>query len=232
MRVLIVEDEPAIRSHLKTTLEHAGFMVDEASNGQDGLFILQEYPVTAAIVDLGLPKLSGLELIRRARAAGRNQPILILTARDQWQDKVEGLEAGADDYLAKPFHPEELLARMRALIRRLTGNSSSVLQVGPLQLDPAQASASLAGQPLELTAYEFRLLEYLMLNASRVVSKQELGDYLYEHDDEKDSNVVEVLMGRLRRKIDPEGQRGLIQTLRGRGYKMQVQTPPPAGTSA
>jgi len=219
MRVLVIEDEPAIAGQVAAGLEAAGFRVDLTGRGEEGLFLAAEYPFDAAVVDIGLPDLSGLEVVRRLRGAGSLLPILILTARGRWQDKVEGLEAGADDYLVKPFRMEELLARLRALLRRAAASARSELEVGPLRLDTAAQTASLPGRTLDLTAFEYRLLEYLVRHRGEVVSKSRLADYLYPHDEERDSNVIEVLVGRLRRKIDPDGSWRPIETLRGRGYR-------------
>jgi two-component system, OmpR family, response regulator PhoP len=222
MRVLVVEDEAALRDTLKTRLSEAGFTVDVASDGNEGLFAAQEYPLDVAIIDLGLPGLNGLELIRRLRAARKTYPILILTARDNWQDKVEGLQAGADDYVAKPFHFEEVRARLQALLRRAGGWASAQLKCGPLILDTRAQSVTVNGKPVELTTFEYRILEHLMLRAGDVISKSELTERLYDQDFERDSNVIEVLVGRLRRKLDPGEQLRPIETLRGRGYRFAL----------
>jgi two-component system response regulator PhoP len=222
MRVLIVEDEAALREGLRDKLVTAGFIVDLAADGAEGEFAGLEYPVDVAIVDLGLPKLPGLELIKRLRAAGKRYPILILTARDQWQDKVAGLDAGADDYVAKPFHHEEILARVQALLRRTGGWASATLSCGPVTLDTRAQSVSVADSPVELTSFEYRILEHLMLKAGEVISKTDLTEHLYEQDFERDSNVIEVFVGRLRRKLDPEDRIKPIETLRGRGYRFAL----------
>jgi len=222
MRILIIEDEPALRIQLAHRLEREGFLVDQASDGDEGLYLLREYPYDAALVDLGLPGTPGLEIVRRLRAAKDALPLLILTARGRWQDKVEGLEAGADDYLAKPFEIEELLARLRALLRRAAGAPTQVIELGPVRLDRAAQQVWLHGAPVELTAFELRLLERLMTQRGRVISKRELADYLYPHDEDRDSNVLEVLVGRLRRKLDPDGMLAPIETLRGRGYRITL----------
>ncbi|MBU0500899.1 MAG: response regulator transcription factor [Gammaproteobacteria bacterium] len=223
MRILLVEDEPDLRRMLEAQLCARGFAVDCAADGDEGLFMGRDYPVDLAVIDLGLPKMSGIAVIKHLRAAGRQLPILILTARDNWRDKVEGLEAGADDYLVKPFNLQELLARINALLRRATGWASPVIRCGPLALDSAEQRISLHGDGVELTAYEFKLLEYLMLNAGKVISKLELTEHIYEQDQDRDSNVLEVLIGRLRRKLDPDNSLKPIETLRGRGYRLCLQ---------
>jgi two-component system response regulator PhoP len=219
MRLLLIEDDAALRLGLTRQLEADGYRVDQAADGEDGLFQAREYPVDLAIVDLGLPKLNGLTVVQRLRADGRTIPILILTARGRWQDKVVGLESGADDYLVKPFEYPELAARIKALLRRSLKAISDVLTLGPIAVDFSAQVAKLNGQTMDLTAYEYRLLEYLVRERARVVSKQELSDYLYPHDEDRDSNVLEVLIGRLRRKLDPDGTLAPIETLRGRGYR-------------
>jgi two-component system, OmpR family, response regulator PhoP len=228
MRVLVVEDEVSLRETLKTHLTEAGFTVDVAQDGEEGLFAGKEYPLDVAIIDLGLPKLAGLEVIRRLRAAGKAFPILILTARDNWQDKVEGLQAGADDYVAKPFHFEEVLARLQALLRRAGGWASPELKCGPVALDTRAQTVRVDAQSVELTTFEYRILEHLMLRAGEVISKGELTERLYDQDFERDSNVIEVLVGRLRRKLDPEDRLKPIETLRGRGYRFALARDPAA----
>ncbi len=226
MRVLVVEDEVALRETLTARLTEAGFTVDVAQDGEEGLFAGREYPLDVAIIDLGLPKLTGLEVIRRLRAAGKAFPILILTARDNWQDKVEGLQAGADDYVAKPFHFEEVLARLQALLRRSGGWASPELKCGAVMLDTRAQTVTVDGQPVDLTTFEYRMLEHLMLRAGEVISKGELTERLYDQDFERDSNVIEVLIGRLRRKLDPEDRLKPIETLRGRGYRFALARDP------
>lgn len=222
MRLLIIEDEAALRTQLQSQLEAQGYTVDACADGEEGLYIAREYPLDAAVVDLGLPGLSGLEVIRQLREDGASLPILILTARDRWQDKVEGLEAGADDYLTKPFHAEELLARIKALLRRATPKASEVLRYGDLSIDLHEQRVTLADEELTLTSFEYRLLEHLARHPGEVLSKAALADYLYPHDDDRDSNVIEVMIGRLRRKLDPDAQRNPIETLRGRGYRFTL----------
>ena len=223
MRVLIIEDEAPLLQRVAAQLRDQGYAVDTAADGRTGLYLGQEYPLDAAVVDLGLPDLSGIEVIRRWRSGGRRFPVLILTARGRWQDKVEGLEAGADDYLVKPFYIEELLARLRALIRRTGGWTQAVLNCGPIALNTSAQQVILEGEPVELTAYEYKLLEYLILHAGTVISKSELTEHLYQEDEDRDSNVLEVLVGRLRRKLDPERTLNPIETLRGRGYRFRLE---------
>lgn len=220
MRLLLIEDDAVLRLGLKHQLEADGYRVDPAADGEDGLFQAREYPVDLAIVDLGLPKVNGLEVVQLLRAEGRTLPILILTARGSWQDKVRGLEAGADDYLVKPFAYPELAARVKALLRRSLKSSSNSLTLGALTIDFSAQVVQLNDVRLDLTTFEYRVLEYLARERARVVSKQELSDYLYPHDEDRDSNVLEVLVGRLRRKLDPDGSLAPIETLRGRGYRL------------
>ena len=226
MRVLVIEDDPDLRRQLIAHLAAEGIDAQGSGDGREGLYLAQEYPHDAAVVDLGLPELSGLAIIRRLRATGSLLPILILTARDRWQDKVEGLEAGADDYLVKPFQPEELLARLRALVRRAAGGASRELTLGPLRLDLVAQRAWVQDRAIELTAYEYRLLEQLAAARGGVLSKQDLADRLYPHDEDRESNVLEVLVGRLRRKLDPDGSLAPIETLRGRGYRLTLDRRP------
>lgn len=222
MRILVIEDEPNLRHQIIARLEQEGFIAESSGEGPEGLYLATDYPFDAAIIDLGLPGLSGLEIIRHLRARESLLPILILTARDRWQDKVEGLEAGADDYLTKPFQSQELIARVRALIRRAAGTASHRLRLGPLQMDLAAQKVWINERSVDLTAYEYRLLEQLAVGRDRVLSKQHLADRLYPHDEDRESNVVEVLLGRLRRKLDPNGTLGPIETLRGRGYRLTL----------
>lgn len=220
MRILIIEDEIAIRTQIRRQLETEGYQVDDTGDGQEGLYFASEYPLDVAIIDLGLPKLSGLDIIASLRQQGSCLPILVLTARGRWQERVEGLEAGADDYLVKPFQMEELIARVKALIRRGIGAPTSELVCGKLRLNLHQQRVILDGDEVELTGFEYRLLEYLAQQQGRIVSKRELSDYLYPHDNDPESNVLTVLVGRLRKKLDPAGIRQPIETLRGRGYRL------------
>ena len=194
MRILVIEDEAALREGLRHDLTAAGHTVDVAADGEEGLYAALEFPIDVAIVDIGLPRMSGLEVIRQLRAQGRKCGVLVLTARARWQDKVEGLGAGADDYVAKPFNFEELHARLSALMRRATGWSSATIQCGPVVLDTRAQRVTVEGQPVELTSFEYRLLELLMLHAGEVLSKSDLTDKLYAQDFERDSNVIEVLI--------------------------------------
>lgn len=222
MRVLVVEDEAVLRESLKRDLVAAGHTVDVATDGEEGLYAALEYPIDVAIVDLGLPKLPGIELIRRVRQHGKAFSILVLTARDRWQDKVEGLGAGADDYVAKPFHFAEVEARLAAMVRRAGGWASPLLQCGPIVLDARAQTVKIDDAAIDLTTYEYRILEQLMLHAGKVISKTELTDKLYAQDFERDSNVIEVLIARLRRKLDPHDALHPIETLRGRGYRLSL----------
>jgi len=223
MRAIVIEDDQAINEQIVARLKQEGFAVDSADNGVDGLYLMQEYPCDVAIVDLGLPELSGMDVIKKIRADGSNLPILILTARGRWQDKVEGLDAGADDYLVKPFHQEELMARIRVLIRRAAGWSDSSLQCGPVVLDPSTQRVTLSEQEIELTAYEYKVIEYLMVHAGEVVSKSVLTEHLYDDEGDRDSNVIEVFIRRLRQKLDPDDSLQPIETLRGRGYRFTLE---------
>jgi two-component system response regulator PhoP len=224
VHILIVEDELRLREHLRDRLRKNGYVVEVAADGEEGLYYGQEFPLDLAVIDIGLPKISGIELIRRFRSNGRHFPILILTARRNWQDKVEGLETGADDYLVKPFRFEELQARLNALLRRASGWSKPVIDCGSISLDTGKQTITVAGDPVELTAFEYRVLEYLMLHAGQVVSKAELTDNIYDQDYDRNSNVLEVFIGRLRRKLDPDNRINPIETLRGRGYRFRRGT--------
>lgn len=220
MRILVAEDDSRLLTQLDALLQQNGYSVDLADNGEHALFLIKEYSYDLAIVDIGMPKLDGFEVIKKARQADIPCPILILTARDRWQEKVEGLDAGADDYLTKPFHNEELLARAKALIRRASGQANPTIQFGPIALDTVSEELSLHGQALDLTAYEYKVMEYLMLNPNKVISKTELTEHIYDQDFDLDSNVIEVFIGRLRKKLDPSGDLKPIETLRGRGYRI------------
>lgn len=222
MRALVVEDEEALRQNVAAHLREAGFTVDEAADGEEGLYYGREYRPDVAVVDLGLPRLPGLELIRRLRDEGRDFPILILTARGRWQEKVDGLGAGADDYVVKPFHMEELLARLKALLRRAGGWSSPTIATGPVSVDTRSQTVSVDEKPVDLTAFEYRLLECLLMRPGQVLSKSELTERLYDQDFDRDSNVIEVFVGRLRKKLDPDGELNPIETLRGRGYRWSL----------
>ena len=216
MRILLVEDEPTLRAQLSDGLQSAGYAVDVADNGRDAQFLGETEPFDAVILDLGLPVLDGLSVLKRWRAGGHNMPVLILTARDNWHEKVAGIDAGADDYLTKPFHSEELLARLRALIRRAHGLASPVLQVGDLALDTRSGRVTLAGEPVALTGHEYKVLAYLMHRPGQVVSRTELTEHIYAQDFDRDSNTIEVFVGRLRKKLPP----ALIETVRGMGYRL------------
>lgn len=220
MRILIVEDDSRLLTQLDMLMQQNGYSVDLADDGKKALFLLQEYPYDLAIIDIGLPLLDGFEVIQKARRADINCPILILTARDRWQEKVEGLDAGADDYLTKPFQNEELLARAKALIRRSSGQANPIIERGPIKLDTLAGEVIIKEQPVDLTAYEYKVLEYLLLNPQKVISKTELTEHIYDQDFDLDSNVIEVFVGRLRKKLDPDGTYKPIENIRGRGYRI------------
>ncbi len=222
MRILLVEDEAPLRETLAARLRREGYAVDAASDGEEGIYMGREVPFDIGVIDLGLPKLSGMDLVKQLRADGKKFPILILTARSSWQDKVEGLKAGADDYLVKPFHVEELLARLNALLRRASGWSKPTLDCGPVTLDLAAQTVTVDGVGVDLTSYEYKVLEYLMLHAGDLVSKADLTEHIYQQDFDRDSNVLEVFIGRLRKKLDPEGTLKPIETVRGRGYRFAI----------
>ncbi|MBY4897171.1 response regulator transcription factor [Cupriavidus sp. AU9028] len=217
MRVLVVEDEPVLADQLASSLGQAGYAVDRAPDGVEGEHLGAVNPYDAVVLDLGLPRLDGLSVLRRWRQAGRNMPVLILTARDSWMEKVDGIDAGADDYLTKPFRMEELLARVRALIRRASGHAVATLRCGPVQLVPATGQVTVGGTPVTLTGHEFRLLSYLMHHQDTIVSKSTLTEHLYAQDFDRDSNTIEVFVGRLRRKLGADA----IDTVRGLGYRMR-----------
>ena len=222
MRILVVEDEAILGQQLKEKLQQEKYAVDLAKDGEEGLFLGREYPFDLAIIDIGLPKISGIALIQKLRKEGKSFPIVILTARGRWEEKVEGLEAGADDYLVKPFHMEELLARMRVQLRRSGGWTQSLLAFGSLTLDTHRQEVKVEGHAIELTTFEYKLMEYLALHAGKVISKTELTEHIYDQDFDLDSNVIEVFIGRLRKKLDPDGHLKPIETLRGRGYRLAL----------
>jgi len=221
-RILLLEDDSTLRGQLMTLLSDRGLIVDCYADGESGLQRGLEGHFDVAIIDLGLPKTPGLEVVRELRAQGVDAPILILTARTDWSDKVEGLDAGADDYLAKPFHLEELVARINALLRRARGEVKSSVTLGALTIDLREQQAYLHDEPLQLTTYEYKLLHYLTTSAGQTLSKGDLADYLYDVDGDRDSNVIEVLVGRLRRKLQPAVGQPAIETLRGRGYRLHL----------
>lgn len=216
MRILVVEDEPTLNAQLVQAIADAGHTVEAARDGREAHYLGEVEDFDAVVLDLGLPVLDGLTALRRWRAAGRNMPVLILTARSAWQEKVAGIDAGADDYLAKPFHMEELLARLRALLRRGGEHASAEWQCGPILLDTRQARVLVGGRPLALTSHEFKLLQLLMQRKGQVLSRTELSEHLYAYDSERDSNTIEVFVGRLRKKLPP----GSIETVRGLGYRL------------
>lgn len=218
MRVLLVEDDNALRQQVKNSLQQAGYVVDETDNGQDAHHAGATEPFDVVVLDLGLPVLDGLTVLQRWREQGVSTPVLILTARDSWHEKVGGIDAGADDYLTKPFHTEELLARLRALIRRTHGLASPLLSCGALELDTRRGRVTFHGEPVVLTSHEFRVLDYLMHQPDRVVSRTELTEHIYGQDGDRDSNTIDVFVGRLRKKLSPQ----TIETVRGQGYRLNV----------
>ena len=222
MRVLVVEDDTDIREQLIDTLQASGYVVDAAADGAQGLYFALEYPIDIAIVDLGLPEVSGLDIIKKLRESGKDYPVIILTARTRWQNRVEGLEAGADDYVDKPFHHEELLARMRALLRRTGRWSQSEFSCGPIRLNTSEQRVLVNDNEITLTAYEYKVIEHLMMHAGEVISKTDLTESMYDDDSDRDSNVIEVFIRRLRMKLDPDGLISPIETLRGRGYRFTL----------
>ena len=221
MRILVVEDDPQLNRQLHEALIGAGYVVDRASDGEEGHFLGDTEPYDAIVLDVGLPKMDGISVLERWRRDGRTMPVLILTARDRWSDKVAGIDTGADDYVTKPFHIEEVLARVRALIRRAAGHASSEILCGPLRLDIKASKATVNGAALKLTSHEYRLLSYLMHHGGEIVSRTELIEHLYDQDFDRDSNTIEVFVGRLRRKIGLD----LIETVRGLGYRMRDANP-------
>lgn len=217
MRLLVVEDDRDLNRQLVAALEQAGYVVDRAYDGEEGLFLAGTEPYDAIVLDIGLPKQDGISVLEGLRSAGRTAPVLLLTARDRWSDKVRGFDAGADDYVAKPFHMEEVLARLRALVRRASGHATAELVSGPVRLDTRASRVVVDGNAIKLTSHEFRLLSYLMHHAGRVVSRSELVEHLYDQDFDRDSNTIEVFVGRLRKKLGVD----LIQTMRGLGYLIE-----------
>lgn len=220
MRALIIEDEPHLQEQLATALTRAGYSVDRAGNGKEGLYFGTEYNYDIAIVDLGLPQMDGMEIIRRWRVDNRLFPVLVLTARSSWQDKVAGLETGADDYVVKPFQMEEVVARVNALVRRAAGIAQSSIRRGPIELDTTKKQVKVHGELLDLTSYEYRVLEYLMMHPDELISKAVLTEHIYAQDFERDSNTIEVFIGRLRKKLDPDNSLKPIETVRGMGYRL------------
>ncbi|AGB70497.1 MULTISPECIES: response regulator transcription factor [Rhizobium] len=220
MRILIVEDDINLNRQLAEALKEAGYVVDTAFDGEEGHFLGDTEPYDAIILDIGLPEMDGITVLEKWRGAGRTVPVLLLTARDRWSDKVAGIDAGADDYVAKPFHVEEVLARIRALIRRAAGHASSEIVCGPVRLDTKSSKATVDGKPLKLTSHEYRLLAYLMHHKGEVVSRTELVEHMYDQDFDRDSNTIEVFVGRLRKKMGVD----LIETVRGLGYRIQAPT--------
>ncbi|QJD71901.1 response regulator transcription factor [Marinobacterium sp. LSUCC0821] len=223
MKLLVVEDDPDLRRQLLTGLNSKAYTVEECADGKEAVYMGSEYDYDLAIVDIGLPGLSGLDVIREWRRAQRPLPVLILTARGDWQDKVEGLEAGADDYLVKPFHMEELHARVNALLRRAAGHASPQMNYGPITLDTVARAVLVHGDEIKLTSYEYRTLEYLMIHAGKTISKGELTEHLYHQDYDRDSNVLEVFVRRLRQKLDPDSTLNPIMTVRGLGYRFALE---------
>jgi two-component system response regulator PhoP len=220
MRILVVEDEKILCQQIQAFFVNKGYAVDVAYNGDNGYYFAKEFALDVAIIDVGLPDFSGIELVKRLRQHNISTPVLLLTARSRWQDKVEGLEAGADDYLTKPFHYEELEARINALIRRSMGNAQPILNYANISVDTLAQDVRVDGALVELTAFEYKVLEYLMFRKGEVISKTVLTEHIYAEDFDRDSNVIEVFIGRLRKKIDPHGITKPIETLRGRGYRI------------
>ncbi|MBI1981348.1 MAG: response regulator transcription factor [Methylocystis sp.] len=214
MRLLVVEDDKDLNRQIVRALEQSGYAVDRAFDGEEGCYLGETEPYDAVVLDIGLPKKDGVTILEEWRAAGRDMPVLILTARDRWSDKVQGFDAGADDYVAKPFHMEEVLARIRALLRRATGHATNEIVCGAVRLDTKAGRVVVDGAPVKLTSHEYRLLAYLMHHGGRVVSRSEIIEHLYDQDFDRDSNTIEVFVGRLRRKLGVD----LIQTVRGLGY--------------
>lgn len=221
-RLLLIEDENQLREQLLDILLRHNYKVDACSDGAEGIHMVGKYDYDIAVIDLGLPRVSGMEIIEKVRKDGKDYPIIILTARGDWKDKVDGLAAGADDYLVKPFHVQELLARLEALTRRASGKFRPTIEAGPIHMDTKAKRVEVNGERIDLTAYEFNLLEYIMLRPGAVVSKTELTEHLYDQDFDRDSNVIEVFVGRLRRKLDPANTLTPIETVRGQGYRFTI----------
>ena len=228
MRILVVEDDTNLNRQLKEALTEAGYAVDVAFDGEEGHFLGDTEPYDAVVLDIGLPRMDGLSVLEEWRRAGRTMPVLLLTARDRWSDKVQGIDAGADDYVAKPFHMEEILARLRALVRRAAGHSSNEITAGTVRLDVKAGKVTVDGHSVKLTSHELRLLSYLMHHKGKVISRTELTEHLYDQDYDRDSNVIEVFIGRLRKKLDPDGSLNLISTQRGLGYRFNLSPGTPA----
>jgi len=228
LRLLVVEDDQDLNRQMSTALEQAGYVIDRAFDGEEGWFLGDTEPYDAVILDIGLPKRDGISIIGEWRKAGRSMPVLMLTARDRWSDKVQGFDAGADDYVAKPFHMEEILARLRALLRRASGHASSEFACGPVALDTRTGRVTVDGNPIKLTSHEYRLLAYLMHHIGRVVSRGEIVEHLYDQDFDRDSNTIEVFVGRLRKKLGVD----VIQTIRGLGYLLTVPGDAAAASAA
>jgi two-component system OmpR family response regulator len=216
MRILVVEDDPDLNRQMVAALTEAGYAVDTAKDGEEGHYLGDTEPYDAVVLDIGLPVKDGISVLEQWRRDGKSMPVLILTARDRWSDKVQGIDAGADDYVAKPFHMEEVLARIRALVRRAAGHAANEIECGPVRLDIRSGRVSVSGNPVKLTSHEFKVLEYLMHHRDRVVSRTELTEHLYDQDFDRDSNTIEVFVGRLRKKVSPD----LIETVRGLGYRI------------
>ncbi|MBX3507861.1 response regulator transcription factor [Parvibaculum sp.] len=216
MRLLVVEDDPDLNRQLVAALEEAGYVVDSATDGEEGHFLGDTEPYDAVVLDLGLPEMDGVTVLEKWRRDGKTMPVLILTARDRWSDKVAGFDAGADDYVAKPFYMEEVLARLRALLRRATGHATSELECGPVRVDTKSSRVTVNGRAIKLTSLEYRLLAYMMHHQGRVISRTELVEHLYDQDFDRDSNTIEVFVGRLRRKLGKD----VIETVRGLGYRL------------
>lgn len=219
MRVLVIEDDPDLNRQLVAACRDAGYVVDTAADGEEGHFLGDTEPYDAVVLDIGLPKMDGLSVLESWRRGGRRMPVLLLTARDRWSDKVAGIDAGADDYVAKPFHMEEVLARLRALMRRAAGHASNEIEVGVVRLDVKAGRVTVSGNPVKLTSHEFRLIQYLMLHVDKVVSRTELVEHLYDQDFDRDSNTIEVFVGRLRKKLGVD----VIETVRGLGYRISAR---------